>query len=401
MRRRPYALSFVAPCLSIATAVSSTACEPADDPPPGGMVAFVDEWDTVYRAQMAVDVPQNPNGVNVAVLPIGHAGVADNFMNRGDVEVFYTLDPAADDGVGEIIVQLQRFTGAADQDDAESRFERLQAWVDQGPLEPPDVETSACSEAFVEGCRIAVYYEGLVQPARDGANMRVFLPRNFRGAIEVTTRDNLWPDGALLDRSDVRVVGLYGEANVELESGRAEIVLAEDLMPAPRCGETDTLAREANANCESFVDPDTGELSPWNKDCGCQGKFGVASVKTLAPESADIIVDAPADLFMAVSASSEESLAPGLCRVDVRCEEFESCEPPSCGDDGRCDLTVNDPGAEFASLGYRLSLESDACSEVRYHQAPNDYGTAPRSEQRGDIEVCSGCLDASAPAVPG
>jgi len=382
------------------------ACEPdfdGESPP----VPLEDEWVEVYDAPFVADL-NDPEHPDVLAFTVGSTGISDNFMNRGDVEVFYTLPPLDEQGIGRIVVQMQRFTGA-EQDDAEEQFAAIEPWIARGSLRPLG-EVSAedrCDDVFTDGCNIAVYYEGLTQPARAGANLRVFLPRNYRGEIDVVTQDNIWPEGTYLERSNVRMVGLYGEATVQLESGRAEVVLAQDILPAPRCGDTDALAIEANAACAAYVNPVTDEAAPWDKRCGCQADLGKLKVYSVSPEAAIITVDVPATAWTAISVNNRGDMqsASDHCSADIYCEDFEACEIDErlCHAETpwTCAAMTNVPGPDVVKgIGYAVSLLSDECSEVSFHEGPARYGAAPDIERRGAIEVCSGCLDASTPAPP-
>jgi hypothetical protein len=43
------------------------------------------------------------------------------------------------------------------------------------------------------------------------------------------------------------------------------------------------------------------------------------------------------------------------------------------------------------------ALVSAACQKVTYVESPDDYGEEPAVETRGDLKVCSGCLDIAEP----
>lgn len=370
---------------------------------------FVDDWEVVFDGPLAAELGGDNAPLNVATMIVGGTVVEDNFMNRGDIEVYYTLppiDPA--NGIGMMRVEMQRFTGACDQADAQENFASIQPWIyasssvsPPGELDPAEECTATTS--FYSGCRIRVYYNGLTQPARDGANIRVFLPQNYRGTINATTEDNLWPEGTYFKRSNVIMKDLFGEANVQLESGTVQVKLAENILPAPFCDPRPEENQEFNADCENFVNPDTMEPAPWDKDCGCADKLGVLNVDTIEPESANITVDAPADFWTTINASNQQ---PGQtvgdsCLAEVMCDDFTSCEKDSarCTDSEpwACAAITNKPSGALDNTGYSLSLTSTNCADVPFHASPNDAGTDPQTEQRGNVTVCSGCLDIPTP----
>lgn len=393
-------------------ALGLVACD--DGPLPGGggscnaQTPFVDDWEVVFDGPLAAELGGDNAALNVSAISIGGTVVEDNFMNRGDIEVYYTNPPIDGNGIGQIRVEMQRFTGACDSADAEENFAAMLPWIySAGSVAPPaeldPLDACTPETSFYTGCRIRVYYEGLTQPARDGANIRVFLPENFRGNINATTEDNLWPEGTYFKRSNVVMKDVFGSASLQLESGTVQVTLADDILPAPFCAPEPDLNQEANDLCENFVDPNTMDPAPWDKDCGCVDKLGKVDVNTIDPESADITVDAPADFWTTINAANQQTgqTVDDSCTATVQCDDFTQCEPDAsrCIDSEpwACAATTNTPAGALDGTGYSLKLTSTNCSEVNFHESPNDFGAEPQTEQRGDIVVCSGCLDIPTP----
>ena len=172
-------------------------------------------------------------------------------------------------------------------------------------------------------------------------------------------------------------------------------------MTAPGCGDTDALARQANDLCAAYVDPLDDEPSPWDPKCGCADAFGRVIVSSTEPAPANIVVDAPADLWTRANAINlaPNDVAMRGCRGEVVCGDFASCAPVDCGEEARgsCLAYLNEPAGAPKGAGYVLQLTSAACGEVSVHDDPLEAGSPPRSVLRGNIEVCSDCLDLDLP----
>lgn len=404
-------------CLTLGLAGGASAFVAACDDGGGGgggngcsgQLPFVDDWETVLDGPIAADIVGANASLNVTAFQIGGLGVDDNFMNRGDVEVYYTNPPIDGNGTGQIKVEMQRFAGACDQADADAKFALMKPWIFASgsavpPSELPDSECTA-DTGFLSGCNIRVYYEGLTQPARDGANIRVFLPQNYRGTLNIITEDNIWPDGSYQKRSNVKIKDLYGQATVEMGSGKTEIKLADGIYPAPYCDPDPMLNAESNDLCDNWTDPDTMESKPWDSDCPCLEKLGRIDVKAEEPEAADITVDAPADFWATINAANRLAGQTGgsdvECTADVACDAFGGCEIENgeCLEDSPwdCSAVTNRPSGAPTGTGYSLQLSSATCSNVSVHESPDDYGAPPESVLRGNLAVCSGCLDLPTP----
>ena len=284
-------------------------------------------------------------------LLVGGVLSSDNFANRGDIEVRY------EEGSSEIRVELQRFTVAKSEDDAEQAFERMSLWAyDVESVDKPSELSmdSACSVSAGDFCQIRTYYDGLFQPVRDGANIRVTLPRGWDGTLELETTDNIDEGIEYLDRGDVLVDGLAGNLEVRLDAGRVRIRL--DPAYALESGSVQVEAHDGLA--------------------------------------AEILVDVPPDNYYdAVLENPDAPFDPG-CVVSIDCESFPDCQldPESTLAFQRA--PINYPGLPTPEgTGIHIDLRSHACSMIDFAESPSDYEQPPATELRGNVRLCSGCWD--------
>lgn len=333
----------------------------------------------------------DPPGDEVSTLVIGGTDVDDNFINRGDVEVFFTGPE------GAITVQMRRFTFAPDEAVAQENWDRLLPWIYSGSVVPPsdEIEEDNCKDAFRDGCQVRVWYNGQTQPVRDGADIRVIMPPSFAGKLEIVTEDNIAED-TYPDRGDVRIKGLLGSAEIEVDSGNVEVKLASDILEAPSCGP------ELVQMCEDYVDPDTMEAAPWDLDCGCTS-FGQVRVDSRNERAANITVDMPGDLW---ATANMENAQPGmtessdpLCEAIVECGNIDNCEDLRKDFPWKRQTEFNHPAgdAAIAGAGYGFPVTSASCQNVTYVDGPDDYGSELPTEKRGDLTICSGCVDIANP----
>ena len=101
--------------LLVATATPLFACTgcPGDNTPiDSGREPYVDEWRVEASGPAAA----------LTSLSIGDRLTSDNFANRGNVEVYYV------DGTDQITIEMQRFTIAKTQEDADAAFGRMKFW---------------------------------------------------------------------------------------------------------------------------------------------------------------------------------------------------------------------------------------------------------------------------------
>jgi hypothetical protein len=283
-------------------------------------------------------------------LVVGGVLTSDNFANKGDIEVRY------EEGGSEIHVELQRFTFAKSMTDAEQAFGRMSLWAyDLVSVEKPrdEIMQAACGVSDGDFCQIRVYYDGLYQPVRDGANLRVTLPRGWDGTLALETADNLIEEPEYPDRGDILVDGLAGNLEVRLDAGRVQVRLdpAYALQPA------------------SIV------------------------VEARSGRAAEILVDVPPDnYYTAELANPDAPFDPG-CDVAIDCEAFPDCQLEPDNTLAVARATINYPGLPTPEgSGVHIDLHASACSMIDYADSPADY-EHPATELRGNVRLCSGCAD--------
>ena len=370
----------------------------------GGTEPFRDKWRVVHEGPFQLlDDMGNPN---IGTLYIGNAlGYNDNFVNRGDVIVDFSGTSE------EIKIEFRKFSFSSGETDAADDFDKLSLWAYASsigtPKKPADMDDAdRCSGedkqgnplAWKEGCAIYVYYDGLSQLKRSGADIRVTLPAAYREDISISTADNVEED-TYPNRGNICVSNLNASVTAELQSGLAFVSLAPDATPSPKCN---SLLPDLYMDCINYVDPDTMQPEPWAQACGCinQGiPFGTVKIDSLKPSSANMTVDVGnAALWTAFHAENAgmNSLASKNCPSTI---------------DGLNNLTytVNDPNAPWrvigesnhpsdkapAGAGFSLQLTSNGCEPVSAVESPGDWDpdvTDPPSDIRGNVEVCAGCL---------
>jgi hypothetical protein len=243
-----------------------------------------------------------------------------------------------------------------------------------------------------------VYYEGPIQPAVTGADLRVTLPSDYVGDLAIVTADSD-VHANYHNRGNVCIENLPGFANVELGNGVAYMILAPDIKLMPRCPDVDY------AICENF---------DWDpSQCPCffgnnPYPFGSSRMRTRQGTAADMVIDMPENFWAVMNLFNEGDAQqtqpdtnvcvedPGLCceaTVDASVGEFEpdgSIGDPKTRAPWHNAGWANYPG--FPALngaGYFLQLVSDDCALVSSVENPG----APQLEaERGNLTVCTGCL---------
>ena len=369
-------------------------------------IPWRDEWRTVIDQPFPVFEPDGD--LAIGSLTIGGVQENENFANRGDVIVTYADTP-------RIVVEMRRFTMAPDEALAEEHFDELQIWayVSSGsPQAPENMDPAdACRDpngatAWRDGCEIRVYYDGLSQLARSGADLRVTLPATWVGDLSVVTEDNA-ADADYHNRGNVCIEGLAGSADVTLGSGVAYVVLDEDVSPSPLCPPDDVIA------CE---------VAGWDPAaCPCLASsggiaLGGTQISTHDASAADATIDTPADLWSSVFLVNESPTQTTVASTNTCTDGDGMCcdavVDPSVGvyllDETIGDAltrppwrnqgSINFPGLPaVAGAGYSLQVHSAACQSVSTTEDPEDFvgageGTQQHAEERGNLEVCSDCL---------
>ena len=356
--------------LTLATLTVLASCTPPDDGP-ATRLPYVDDWETVATLPAA----------QFDLISIGDRVSSDNFANRGDIEVRY-------EGSDAIIIEMQRFTVAADEVEADENFDRMQYWgyALSSPSQPSDDNfEDQCINPdpdVVDRCYIRAYYDGLFQPSRDGANFRVTLPVGWDGDLFLVTSDNL-EEGidTYPDRGDIIVDGLNGNLEVDMDSGNIDVRMDPNIAHYAGCGNSQA--------CE-----DSGH----EMGCGCSVPTNVI-IKNNNGQSSNITVDVGDasnwyTMLLANNATiTDESF---ICEATIDCSEYSSCtlDEAYTGDPQQERAEINYPEGAAEGAGIRIDLTSDGCSNVKYVNGPDDHGSESLPEEkRGEVMVCVGCLD--------
>jgi hypothetical protein len=362
------------PALAVAIAVAATSGCGGGPEPIEERAPYVDEW--VTEAELPAS--------QFVFLSVGNRISSDNFSNRGNVEVVY-------EGTDNIIkIEMQRFTVASSEDAAQGAFERMAYWGYNlsSPEKPSEaIALDACDQPEQDTCYIRAYYDGLFQPVRDGANFRVTIPIGWAGDLELTTSDNL-EEGidSYPDRSDVRVDGLNGNLAIDLDSGNVAVKMDQDVAHYAGCA--------ASQVCE-----DSGYVVSMETGCNCNEPTNV-SIANKPGQASNITVDVgAADNWYTMILENRGTFSSSddfVCNATIDCDSFADCaiDPDFAALASQERAEVNFPGMmAVEGAGIRISLVSEACSNIRYVEGPEDYDADPLPEEkRGELRVCVGCL---------
>jgi len=371
-----------------------------DNPQIVAQEPFRDQWRVEHEGDF--EPLDDENVPRITSLIIGTPDpFGDNFLNRGDVIVDFTGE------TGRIKIELRRFTFANSEQAAEDdAFSKLDLWAYNAntgsPKRPADMEEDAdCTddaEAWLDGCAIYVYYDGQSQLERAGADIRVTLPPDYREEIEILTSDNLIED-TYPNHGNVCVNNLNGNADITLENGIALVKMSPDVTPAPACAE------DAYYDCTAVDDPATTAAMKglWSRECPCARDLamGTVSIEADAPYAADITIDAPRELWASITAENQSgNMEEDVCPVSVMDygsdfvpddSQFDPNEPWRLIGDANRPSDAALPGGGFA-----MKLISAACAPVASVESPKEWdpdNTDPDAEVRGNLKVCSGCLE--------
>lgn len=332
-----------------------------------------------------------PFPADITALTVGGREYSGNFANRGDVEVFLDQDTPV------ISVEMRVYDFANDLcfsggSGFEGTSERMALWAyagDGNPQRPDNIppEDDCTVGTWKDNCHVRVYFDGLAQPLRSGADLRVHLPRSYRGALTVVTEDN-FNESTYPRLGDVVVDGICGSGSVSLSAGRAAVKLCRDLTPAPTC------PAEQVALCEAFTD-EMGEDAAWSPSCPCPPDlYGQLLIEARAPYAGDITVDVPGTTWMNVHAANQSPDKPHAC-----VPEIADCTPGVCTLEAEmyaASAEYNYPSpAAPAGAGYNLSAVSAGCGPVKFFDAPEDWvdeDSEPTVAEHGHIRVCTDCL---------
>jgi hypothetical protein len=367
-----------------------------------------DEWALVIDQPFPlVDMD---NLLAIGELTIGGVETSDNFSNRGDVIVEYVNTDQ------RIQVEMRRFTMAGSEATAEEDYDALQIWAyDSGTTpKPPDQmdEEDNCRDPdrklpWRTGCEVRVYYDGMNQLERAGADLRVRLPIGWVGELNVITEDNA-EDSDYHNRGNVCVSQVAGPVNVDLGNGEAFVILQDNASEIPECPAADFMACEA---------------SGFAPECPCLSgsapfTFAAAKINSHDASAANMTVDVPPSPFWSSVNLSNEGpnqmrSGPGNMCGDEAGLCCQATIDPSVGaylideiavgteatrNPWRNKGSINYPGLPAVNgAGYNIQLTSKDCQAITATEDPDDYvgkglGTEQNTAERGNMTVCSGCL---------
>lgn len=360
----------------------------------GGATPVRDQWREVINQPFHVHEPDGT--VAIRSLAVGSRG-GDNFHNRGDVIVEYT-------DTDRIVVEMRKFTMTDDRELADTDFDSLSIWASSASL--PDAPFDLDDEddcidptgqrAWQDGCRIAVFFNGLHQVDRAGADLRITLPREFIYELEVVTEDNdVDPD--YQNRGNVCVEGLPGSAEITLSNGTAWVILDESASEMPEC------PADLRAECEAVGWEST--MCP----CSTAGySFSRVRVTSADGQANDGVVDIPSTGFWArYNLRNDGQNTPGDGSPGALCEAVVDDSVGAVAPNPGVNLSqqpnsnqgsINYPGQPAPSgAGFRIEMKSDQCSSVRATEDPNEFvgkgmGGEQASAERGNLRICAGCV---------
>ncbi len=353
-------------------ALTLTACPSGgtDDGIGAGRELYFDEWEQVLVGPAEV----------LESLNVGDRLTMDNYANRGTIEVNFV------EGTDQVTVEMQRFTVAKDAGKAEEAFGRMHPWTYDlsSPEQPsPDLDPDLCFAEEITGCYVRAYYDGQIQPARDGVNFRVTLPVGWEGQLDLTTEDNL-EEGNYPARSDVRVIGLAGNLKIDLDSGNVDIKIDPNAQHYAGCGNNDKCEDEDHV-----------------PGCGCSEPTNIA-IENANSQSSNITVDVgDPDKWYTIQLENTGEFSQGgdfICTASIDCAPFADCliNPDFADLENKEWADINYPGEPaIAGAGFRIVAKSQNCANVDYVDDPENYDLEngmPSLEQRGNLEVCVNCL---------
>ena len=331
----------------------------------------------------------------VRSITIGGSEYQENFANRGDVEVYLDQDAEV------ISVEIRYYDFSDDvtaqgDDTVRGTFERMSLWAFVSSTNPKnpnqmDVMTDCTKGTWKSGCKVLSYYDGLSQPARAGADIRVHLPKAYRGELNITTEDND-AESSFPRLGNITVDGLCSSGDILLAQGEAQVRLCRDLTPAPTCS-----AEQIKA-CAEFVD-EMGNPAAWSNQCmACTAEnFGQLRIEAVKPWAGNITVDIPTTTWLNANLANEETDKPHNCTPAL-----ENCAAGVCQVKETSTYSVsgefNYPSkAAPAGAGFNLTVKSAGCNPVEYfaddkNWSEDEEASKPTVEEHGHVKVCTGCL---------
>ncbi len=366
----------------------------AEDDAGGGEQPWETKWETVVN-----NLPFPLEGAGkVASITVGRRETEGNYANRGNIEVIFDLDQP----VITIEMKIYDFTDdpafngdpslPATDPASKGTKERMSLWAFIGtPAIPEDIDPldDCTKDTWKSGCTIGTYYDGLVQPLRSGADLRVHLPKAYRGKLNVETEDNL-NETSYPRLGNITVDGVCGSADIQLSQGTANVKMCRDLEVAPTC------PADSIATCETFKDPVTMEDAAWASTCPCGPElYGQVKVTSRKPYAANITVDVPSKTWLNVTASNDSPDKPNECKPTLdACTTAAGCTPVVNSEYSISgEFNYPSPAAAMGA-GFNLTVLSAGCGPVKYFEAADDWSAdaMPKDEEHGHVKVCTDCL---------
>ncbi len=383
------------------TGVTTSDPDPTDPDPTGSPDLPDDGGLRPRETSWTVVVDALPFPADITTLTVGGLEFNGNFANRGDVEVYFDQDAPV------ISVEMRvydfsdgiTFNGDPDLPEGDPVSKgtraRMSLWAFAGAGEPKPPKSMPPGDdctvgTWKDNCKIRAYYDGLVAPLRSGADLRVHLPRSYRGALTVVTEDNP-NEGSYPRLGDVTVDGLCGSGSVSLSQGTANVKMCRDLEVAPTCAAASIMA------CETFKDPVTMEDAAWSSACPCgPDTYGQLQILSRKPYAANITVDVPGTTWLNVTASNDSPDKPNDCKPALdACTAAANCTPVVNNEHSISgEFNYPSPAAPMGA-GFNLSAVSAGCGPVEFFAAPEDWvdgDSAPMVAEHGHVRVCTDCL---------
>jgi len=381
--------------LGLTLLMTATACNGKGDGDDDGDDGSEKPWETKWATVVdQLPFPLTGDG-KINSLTVGRREYNGNFANRGNIEVLFDQDQPV------ITVEMKvydfsdniTFNGDPNDSTVKGTKDRMSLWafVSSGnPGKPSGLkpEDNCTVGTWKSGCAIAVYYDGLVQPLRAGADLRVHLPKGYRGKLNVETEDNL-NETDYPRVGNITVDGLCGSSDVTLSSGTAKIKMCRDLQVAPTCPAAQIM------QCETFKD-DEGNNAAWASTCPCPPDiYGQVKVQSRKPYAANITVDMPTTMWMNVTASNDSPDKPHACKPTLESCTGDSVCTPVQNSEYSVSGEFNYPSPAAAmGAGFNLTVLAAGCGPVKFFEGAESWTpeAAPKEEEHGHVKVCSGCL---------
>jgi hypothetical protein len=352
-------------------------------------------WETKWTTVVdQLPFPLDGDG-KIGTISVGRRESDGNYANRGNIEVLFDLDQPV------ITIEMKiydfsddvTFNGDASMDPpVEGTKARMSLWAyvggTPGTPDSKDPADDCTKDTWKSGCAIGVYYDGKAQPVRAGADLRVHLPKAYRGKLTVETEDNL-AETTFPRLGNITIDGLCSSADVTLSSGTANIKMCRDLQVAPTCPDAQIQM------CETFKD-ENGDPAAWSSACPCSPDlYGQVKITSRKPFPANITVDVPTTTWMNVTASNDSPDKPNDCKPSLEsCTAAANCTPVQNNEYSVSgEFNYPSPAAAMGA-GFNLTVLSAGCAPVKYFDKASDWSVdaEPKEEDHGYVKVCTGCL---------